>query len=163
MKKCHIGFLAQTVYRYYQGNGFGGAELKIVQFARMFAEAGYPVTIITNDYGQKDEEFQNGIRIVKIPLRFLGGNNLFFFWDCLVFLWKFRQLKLDYCLMKNPNSVLFLPGLAKIFCPRLKSFKIFASNGDCKIPSGFSGLLYRLGIKLSDGFIFQTETQKQES
>lgn len=163
MKKYHIGFLAPTVYRYYQGKGFGGAELQVVQFARMFAEAGYPVTVITNDYGQADEEVHNGVRIVKIPLYFLGGSNLFFPFDIIRFLWRIRKLKLDYCFVKNPNSILFLPGVSKFFCSGLKSVKIFASNGDCKIPSGFSGLLYRLGIKVADGFIFQTEAQQQES
>ena len=159
--KKHIGFLAPTVYRYIQGQGYGGSELQVLQLSRVLVRAGYQVTILTNDYGQADEEFFENIRIVKAPLRFLGGSNWYFLPDTLRFISKVRKLKLDWCFFRTPNTALFQLGLARLFCRNMKICKYIASDMDCKKEKNLPYMLYCLGLKMTDKFLFQTRTQQQ--
>ncbi len=157
----HIAFVAPTVYRYFQGNGFGGAELQVVQLARMFVRAGYRVSVLTNDYGQPVREVYDGVEVLKAPLRFLGGSNWHFFGDSVHFIRQLVKLEPDFCFFKNPDIVLFLLALAEKINSRIKVVKILASDMDCNV-SGWSPvrLAYRFGIKWTKRFVFQTEKQQ---
>ena len=157
----HIGFLAPTAYRYFTGNGFGGAELQVVQLAGMFVKAGYKVTVLTNDFGQADEEIYDNIHVVKAPLRFLGGSNWYFLPDTLRFICKVRKLKLDWCFFLTPNTALFQLGLAKLFSRKMKICKYIASDLDCQNNRDLPYRLYKMGLKMTDRFMFQTTTQQQ--
>lgn len=156
----HIGFLAPTVYRYFIGKGFGGAELQVVQLSRILVRAGYKVTVLTNDFGQADEEIIENIHVVKAPLRFLGGSNLYFLPDTLRFISKVRKLKLDWCFFLTPNTALFQLGLAKLFSKNMKICKYIASDLDCQNKYSLAYYLYRIGLKMTDCVLFQTATQK---
>ena len=157
----HIGFLAPTVYNYFIGKGFGGAELQVVQLSKMFIRAGYKVTVLTNDFGQADKEIYDDIHVVKAPLRFLGGSNLYFLPDTLRFISKVRKLKLDWCFFLTPNTALFQLGLAKLFSKNMKICKYIASDLDCQNNNDLAYRLYKLGLKMTDTFLFQTKTQQQ--
>ena len=157
----HIGFLAPTVYNYFIGKGFGGAELQVVQLSKMFIRAGYKVTVLTNDFGQADKEIYDDIHVVKAPLRFLGGSNLYFLPDTLRFISKVRKLKLDWCFFLTPNTALFQLGLAKRFSKNMKICKYIASDMDCQNNNDLAYRLYKLGLKMTDTFLFQTKTQQQ--
>lgn len=159
--KQHIGFLAPTVYRYFCGQGFGGAELQVVQLSRLLVSAGYKVTILTNDYGQPDEEVFENIHVVKAPLRFLGGSNWYFLPDTLRFIFQVRKLDLDWCFLRTPNTALFQLGLAKLFSRKMKIGKFIASDLDCQREKNLPYLLYRLGLKMTDKILFQTVTQQK--
>lgn len=159
-EKKHIGFLAPTVYRYVQKQGFGGSELQVIQQAEMLQQAGYKVTIMTNDYGQDDEEIFKSIRIVKTPLRFFGGSNFYFLIDTLRFINTVKKLKLDWCILKNPQAALFQMALARFFCRDMKICKYIASDLDCQRGKNLPYLLYRFGLNRSDKIIFQTRTQQ---
>ena len=156
----HIGFLAPTVYRYIQGQGYGGAELQVIQLSRILTQAGYKVTIMTNDFGQPDEELFENIHIVKAPLRFLGGSNLYFLPDTLRFIKQVKKLQLDWCFLLTPCTALFQLGLAKLFCRNMKICKYIASDLDCQRSANLPYYLYKLGLKMSDCVLFQTATQK---
>ena len=158
--KKHIGFLAPTVYRYIQGQGYGGSELQVLQLSRILVRAGYKVTILTNDYGQADEEFFENIHVVKAPLRFLGGSNWYFLPDTMRFIKKVKKLKLDWCILKNPQAALFQMALARFFCRNMKICKYISSDLDCQRGKNLPYLLYRFGLKKSDKIIFQTRTQQ---
>jgi len=158
----HISFVAPTVYHYYQRKGFGGAELQVVQLAKMFAAAGYRVTILTNDFGQAEEEVHDGVRVLKVPLRFLGGSNCYFLPDSIRFVWKLVKLAPDYCLLKSPNAALFFMALAAKINQKIKCIRIFASDADCNVKGcSVSQMLYRLGTRWTKFFVFQTFRQQK--
>lgn len=159
----NIGFLAPTVCRYFQGRGFGGAELQVIQLARTFVQAGHRVSILTYDPEMQDQEEHNGILLIKTPLRFLGGSNWYFLPDTLRFIRNFGKYDFDYCFLKNPNTALFQLAAAGCFCKKVKVYKIFASNGDSFPKYGITDLLYRIGLRLADGVIFQTAAQQKEA
>lgn len=158
----HISFVAPTAYPYYQGKGVGGAELQVVQLAKMFVAAGYRVTILTNDFGQAQEEFYDGVRVLKVPLRFLGGSNFYFLPDSIRFIWKLVRLAPDYSLLKSPNVTLFFMALAAKFNKKIKCIRVFASDDDCNVKGcSVSQLLYRLGTRWTNLFVFQTFQQQK--
>ena len=157
----HIGFLAPTAYNYFQGKGFGGAELQVMQLARLLVKSGYQVTVRTNDYGQKDEEIFEDIHIVKAPLRFLGGSNWYFLPDTVRFIKTVKKLNFDWCFFLTPNTALFQLGLANLFCKNMKICKYIASDADCLAKKNLPYLLYRLGLKFTDSFFFQTNIQQR--
>ena len=157
MKKRRIVFAAPTLYPYFQGRGFGGAELQIWLLAKMFARAGHQVFIAVNDFGQPEDEVRDGVAVVKIPLRFLGGGNRYFLPDTINFVRKVRRLAPDFILMKTPNTMLFQLGLV----PGAKAVKLFASDEDALPAGGLPGLLYSLGVRMADGFVFQTSVQQR--
>lgn len=163
-KNNSICFVAPTVYPYFIGGGLGGAELQIIQLSRLFAKVGYHVVIITNDYGQQEKEVRDGIEIFKVPLRFLGGNKLYFLGDVLRFISFLNKLSPDYCFVKTPNVVLFFVALTAKFNHRIKPVKLFALDYDC-IVKGFNipMILYRYAIKWTNLFIFQTKKQQEET
>jgi len=160
-KSLHIAFIAPTAYRYYQGKGFGGAELQVVQLAQMFVRAGYRVSVLTNDYGQPEREVYGGVELLKAPLRFLGGSKIHLLRDSVRFIRQLVKLEPDYCFFKNPDIVLFLLALAEKINSRIKVVKILASDMDCNV-SGWSPvrLAYRFGVKWTKRFVFQTEKQQ---
>ncbi|MDD4817947.1 MAG: glycosyltransferase family 4 protein [Victivallaceae bacterium] len=157
MKKRRIVFAAPTLYPYFQGKGFGGAELQIWLLAKMFARAGHEVFVAVNDYGQPETERRDNVTIIKIPLRFLGGSNLYFLPDTINFVRRVRRLSADFLLMKTPNAMLFQLGLV----PGAKKVKLFASDEDALPARGLPGLLYSLGVRMADGFVFQTAVQQK--
>lgn len=161
INKKHIGFLAPTAYSYFHGKGFGGAELQVRQLSRMFYEAGYKVTVLTNDPNQPRREFINGIHLEYAPLRFLGGSNWYFLPDTLKIIRQFKKLQLDWCFFKNPNTALFQLGLARKFNRNMQIVKIFASDGDCRAGKSPAEMLYRYGCKWCDKFVFQTRHQQK--
>jgi len=160
--KKHIAFVAPTAYRYYQGSGFGGAELQIVRLAGMFADAGYQVTVLTNDYGQKKKEIHDGVTVLKAPLRFLGESNFYFLIDSIRFIYLLVRLEPDFCFMKNPNTILFLLAVASKINRKIQCVKLFASDADWNVRGkGIAAIMYRLGVKWTERFIFQTQRQQQ--
>ena len=162
-REYHIGFLAPTAYRYFQGKGFGGAELQVINLSKMFHEAGYRVSILTNYSGQPSRKYYDGIQIVKAPLRFLGRSNFFFLPDTIRFIHIVRSLRLDFCFIKTPNTALFQLGIAKLLSKNLNIGKIFASDGDSVIDCSIADQLYRFGLKSADIIVFQTVKQQRDA
>lgn len=156
----HICFVAPTIYPYYQGAGCGGAELQIKMLADALAEQGYLVTVLTDSTNQPPEEYFGKVKVIKCPLRFLGGHKLYFFSDTFSFVRQIRSLKPDFLLLKTPNALLFQLVLAAKCVRNIKTIKIFASDGDCHPPHTLAGALYRIGLYFADGLVFQTNFQK---
>lgn len=156
----HICFVAPTIYPYYRGCGCGGAELQIKMLADVLADRGHQVTVLTYSNDQIVEEFFGKVRVLKCPLRFLGGSNLFFLVDTYNFIRKIRKLNPDFLLMKTPNIIIFLLVLAAKYAGNTRVVKIFASDNDCCQKNNISGIFYRIGMYFADGLVFQTNFQK---
>ena len=57
------------VNEYYPPFGAGGAERTCSLHAEILARAGYPVTVITPNYGAEPREIVSGVEVLRIPFR----------------------------------------------------------------------------------------------
>ena len=59
----------------------GGAEAQLSVIGLQLAKQGYEITYLVDDFGQQDCVNLNGINIIKVPLRYMGGSNAYLFFD----------------------------------------------------------------------------------
>ncbi len=141
----------------------GGAETQLVTLGKSFAEKGYRIFFVVDDFGQDQKiELLDSITIIKSPLRYMGGSNRFLFPDWLKLTCNLVSISADIHILKLPNHLLFPIGLfCKIFKKRL--FFICQIDEDVVFfplkTKKVEYRLYRLGLKMTDYVIAQNIKQ----
>jgi glycosyltransferase involved in cell wall biosynthesis len=78
MSKPRVVFVAPTLYPIFSGRtdikGAGGAEVQQTEIIRLLTGMGYPVGVITGDFGQPDRDEHNGVVMDKLPA--MGGRGI---------------------------------------------------------------------------------------
>lgn len=175
-EKPSICFVAPAVYPIVAkrtDTGFaGGAEVQQSIIARALRDAGYPIVILTNDFGQPDEVELEGLRFIKIRGSGRPIPVIRYFHPRLTTLWAAtRRADADIYFQRGAGASIFVTGLFA----RTHSGKRFiysvAHDFDVEKPQTreiFKGrggrrdlVLYRLGLKLADAIVVQHAQQAQ--
>src|ERR1700741_3958402 len=71
MSKPRVVFVSPTLYPVFSGRAdsseVGGAEVQQTEIIALLTGMGYPVGLITGDYGQPVREERNGVVVDKLP------------------------------------------------------------------------------------------------
>ena len=169
MAEPHICLVAPQVFPVLTGDRnlqvIGGAEVQQNFIARGLRAAGYPVTILTGDFGQPDDLEFEGLRILKIRQRGRTIPVLRYFHPRLTSIWSaMRRADADIYYQRCAGAPTFVTGLyAKTHGKRF--VYAAASDPDLNRPrtrekfqgrGGWRDLqLYRAGLKMADAIIAQ--------
>lgn len=168
--KPHICFVALNCYNLLSERAdishIGGAEVQQVLMARWLVDQGYQVSFITCDHGQEDAVLLNGIRVYKAYNKDAGLPVLRFFhprWSKLVSAFDRADADIYY-----QRAADVLTGQAALWCRyRGRKFLYGVANvGECMwalpwVKSRRERSMYRLGLRLADHVVTQTEYQGQ--
>ena len=169
MVKPHICLVAPEVFPVLTGDRslqvIGGAEVQQNFIARGLRAAGYPVTILTGDFGQPDDFEFEGLHILKIRQRGRNIPVLRYFHPRLTGIWSaMRRADADIYYQRCAGAGTFVTGLyarthGKRFVyaaahdldlNRPRTRELFQGRG------GWRDLqLYRAGLKMADVIIAQ--------
>ncbi len=167
MKIC---FVAPRTYpclsKNFQSQQIGGAELQQVLIATELAKRQFDVTIITWDYGQKDGEEIDGIKILKTVKPTDGIKFIRFFHPRLTSLWSaLKKADADIYYVRCAG---YLAGILGLFCGLHNKKFVFAGAHDtdfipsqCKIKNLRDKLLYFYGLRRADRIIVQSSYQNR--
>ncbi len=170
----HICFVTPTIYPTLFGDKkipfAGGAEVQQSFVARGLQKAGFPVSVVTGDFGQPDECNLDGIRVLKITERGARIPVIRHYHPRLTAIWNaMRRADADIYLQRCAGANTFLVGLYA----RLKGRRFVyaaASMGDLVLPqtrtlfqkthTGLQEYLcYRIGLRLADVIVSQNAAQ----
>lgn len=168
--KPHICFVALNCYNLIADRGdiahIGGAEVQQVLMSRWLVEQGYRVSFVTCDHGQEDGIEINGIKIFKAYKKDAGLPFVRFFfprWQKLAA--AMRRANADVYYQRAADVITGQVGLS---CwARGRKFVYGVANvGECMkalpyVKSQRERQMYRLGLKLADRVVTQTEYQSQ--
>jgi glycosyltransferase involved in cell wall biosynthesis len=147
----------------------GGAEVQLNFIARGLSAAGYPVSILTNDYGQPDDFELDGLRVLKIRQRGRSIPVLRYFHPRLTSLWSaLRRANSDIYYQRCAGVGTFVTGLyarthGKRFVyaaahdldlDRPRTREIFQGRGGWR-----DFQLYKAGLKMADTVVAQHSGQ----
>lgn len=167
--KPSICFVALYAYNLLSGrtdiDHTGGAEVQQVRIASWLARRGYPVNFVTLDHGQPDGIDIGGVKVYKAYAREAGVPGLRFVhprWSGLW--WAMARADADVYYQRGGGNE---TGQTALWCRLHGRRFVFgaASNADCDpalspLRSGRERILYRIGLRLADAVIAQTETQQ---
>lgn len=146
----------------------GGAEVQQTIIAKELAKRGYNVSMVCLDYGQNDNLYIDGIRIVKAFRPDEGVPVLRYIYPRATSIWK--AMKACSADIYYQRSAGMLTGLVALFCKRYKRYFLYAAAHDTDFIQGeeliqYSRdcLIYRWGLRYADAIIVQNETQRQLS
>jgi glycosyltransferase involved in cell wall biosynthesis len=143
----------------------GGAEVQLVTLGKHLAKIGYYVCFFVGEFGQpKYLEIDGDFCVRKVPLRYMGGSNLFLFPDwinLLISLWKTNA---DIHLLKLPGHLLFPIG---IYCKFFRKKQVFICQIDRDVKLSdlkssanlFEYWFYRIGLMLTEHVVCQNKDQ----
>jgi len=144
----------------------GGAEAQFMTLGLTFAEQGYEVHYIVDDFGQADLERVGNVTVHKVALKYMGGPNYYVI-QAWVKLWRtLLKIGADIHLIKVPRDLLLVLGL---FCRIFKKKLIFVGQSDADVDPAFlkkssnlfSYWFFRIGMKWTDYVVAQNEKQKK--
>jgi len=169
MKRIKVCFFIGRAYPLFKkiDGVFGGAEIDLYLLALEFAKKGeYDVDFMLGDYGQKDIEEVDGVKLIRCKyLHVEKSNNLY---GKIA-----KRLKFIYLLFKSDADVFFtetgseFAGYMAIISRLRKKFMVYRTahdsecNGDLIKESGYDGKMFAKGIKLFDMIIAQNQVQKK--
>ncbi len=169
MKICFVALQAYPCLKdnFSVDKRIGGAEIQQVLIAREFKKRGVDVSFITLDYGQKDEEIIDGIKVYKASKPKEGLKFINFFYPGLVKLWK--ALKKANAEIYYVRGAGFLPGILALFSNIYNKKFIFAAASDTNFCLSMLKktrlkrdlLLYIFGLKRANAIIVQNNKQKE--
>lgn len=165
LKVCLVAHLAFGSLSGRPGH-IGGVEYQTSLLARWLAARGHDVSMITWDEGQEEGSRIDGVRLVKLCGRDDGHRGLRFLhprWTSLV-----RALRVADADLYYHNCAEYVTGQVALWCRTRGSRFVFsaASNNDCDpglpfLTTARERVLYRLGIRLADRIIVQTDLQRR--
>lgn len=173
MAKPHICLIAPQVFPVLTGDRnlqiIGGAEVQQNFIARGLRAAGYPVTILTGEFGQPDDLEFEGLRILKIRQRGRNIPVLRYFHPRLTGIWSaIRRADADIYYQRCASGETFVPALyAKMHGKRF----VYAAAHDLDFDRPrtreiFQGRaawrelqLYRAGLRMADAVVAQHSGQ----
>ena len=142
----------------------GGAEVQQSILARLFAQAGYPVSMISFDYGQPSPTVVDGITVYKAFREGAGIPVLRFLHPRLTTMWRvLRQVNADVYYQRS--SAMWTAVVAE-FCRRHGKRSIYAGASDRDFELGQEQILhmrdkwlYRRGVARVDRIVTQNAFQ----
>jgi glycosyltransferase involved in cell wall biosynthesis len=148
-------------------SGFiGGVEWQTSLLARWLANRGHEVSFLTWDEGGSAEEIIHGIRVIKICKQNGGLLGLRFFhpkWSRLLGALRKADAEVYY-----HNCGECVTGQIAIWCRRNQRAFVFTAANDTDCNPGLpefkyfkDRVLYRMGLRMADRIVVQTETQRQ--
>ena len=165
-----VCFVAHSAYRAMSGIGaghIGGVERQISLTAQWLANHGHCVTVIVWDEGQPDELMVKGVRVLKVCREDAGIPGVRFFvprWSSLCGALKQANADIYY-----QNCAEYVTGQVVLWARihRRKFVYSIASDPGCDPQLKILGsirerVLYRLGLKMADAVIAQTNHQRHE-
>ncbi|ABW67606.1 glycosyltransferase family 4 protein [Desulfosudis oleivorans] len=165
---CFVAPMAWPVLCEVPGlQAIGGAELQQVLLARELAHRGYPVTMITFDFGQAENAPIDGIRVLKTVKPGQGIPFVRFFHPNISSLWKAMQ-KADADIYYQRTAA-YLTGVVCLFARRHKKKFVYAGAHDSDFVKGSELLahardrwLFRYGLQRADAVIVQNGQQEKD-
>jgi glycosyltransferase involved in cell wall biosynthesis len=144
----------------------GGVEYQTSMLARWLAGRGHRVTMITWDEGQRTGTTIDNVKVIKLCREQDGWPGVRFVhprWTSLV-----QALRAANADVYYQNCGEHVTGQVGMWCRAHGARFVFsvASNGDCDVELPFltttrERLLYRIGLRLADRVIAQTDHQRQ--
>jgi glycosyltransferase involved in cell wall biosynthesis len=144
----------------------GGVERQTSFTARWFAARGYPTSLVTWGEGPVEDEWVDGVQIIKVCPRGAGVPGLRFFhprWTSLRT--ALGRADADVCYQNCAEEV---TGQVALWCRRYGRPFVYsvASQADCdpRLPTlrrRRERILYRYGLRHADQVIVQTRTQQR--
>lgn len=173
--KPHICFVAPTIWPIFachlphsgvQIKSVGGAEVQQSLLARTFVRAGYPVSIITMNYGQEADIELDGIKIYQIYRPEEGLPVIRFVYPRLTSIWS--ALKRVGADVYYQRACGMLTGVVGQFCRTYERRFIYAAASDADFENDLPMIeyrrdkwLYRHGLQHVDRVVVQNEKQQQ--
>jgi glycosyltransferase involved in cell wall biosynthesis len=144
----------------------GGAEVQQAFIAPELARRGYDVSMISMDFGQRDGDLVNGVRVLKMHAPKDGVPVLRFLYPRLTSLWSaMRRADADVYYLRSAGGVM---GFIVRFAQFHQRLAIFASASDLDFDPNLPliGLardraLYRYGVRNAHRIVVQSERQAQ--
>jgi glycosyltransferase involved in cell wall biosynthesis len=149
----------------YGGEYFGGESVQQTLLAREFARQGFAVSMLVKDHGQPEEEWIDGIRVLKTFRPGAGVPGTRFFHPKLSS--TLRALRKADADIYYQSCAGMMTGIVAGFCRHHRKTFAFrvAHDSDC-IPGGElvslgrDRLLYRFGLRRADFIFAQSERQE---
>ena len=142
----------------------GGAELQLVLIARKLVKKGYHISFVTYDFGQKEVEIIDKIKIIKAFKRTSKNRFSRYLYEKKEL---FKALQKANAQIYHQRSGSYLTGLVAKFCKKNNKKFIFsiAHIWQCKKSflnsmNFFTRSLYKYGLDNADVITVQTEDQK---
>jgi glycosyltransferase involved in cell wall biosynthesis len=144
----------------------GGVEKQTALTARWLARQGHPVSILTWVEGTSQDEYIEGVRIIKMCKRQAGWPGIRFFyprWTSLCQAMRIASADVYY-----QNCAEYVTGQIALWCQLHRKRFVYsvASDPDCdkllpKMRTTREKILYRYGIRHADHIIVQTNRQQE--
>ncbi|VVB90277.1 Glycosyl transferases group 1 [uncultured archaeon] len=162
MKICFFSPGAYSYLSQRNTGSAGGAELHQALVAKELAKKGFDISFIVDDYGQENVEVQDGIKILKFPIR--GYTNVIYF--------PLRVYRLLKVLEKAGADIYYQraataeTGIIAFFCAMRKRKFVYGMSSDIEVNGIFTErakfyerILYNSGVKRAKRIIVQSEYQ----
>jgi glycosyltransferase involved in cell wall biosynthesis len=143
----------------------GGAEAQLSVIGKSLAHSGYDVHYLVDDFGQAQCERLDGVWVHKSPLRYMGGSNLYLFYDWLRFFKHLWNINADFHIIKLPRNLLVPLG---VYTWLRRRKLVFIGQIDNDVDLEFikhnegraTYWFYRIGITFVDYIVAQNKTQR---
>lgn len=167
-RPLHICFVAPNLYPVLAGARdiavIGGAEFRQAILARAFAAAGYDVSAITQDFGQRDAEIIDGVRVFKTHTPQAGVPVLRYLRPRLSsVIRRLRDVQAD---VYYQSSASHLTAIVAWHCRRTGARSIYSGASDTDFMHGAERMryardrwLFRWGLEHVDVIVAQTSRQ----
>lgn len=170
MGKPHICFAAPALYPLLAGRTdlgvIGGAEVQQAALVRLLVKQGYPVTVASTDYGQRDGDTVAGARLVTMFRPDAGLPGLRALHPRLTGYWS-ALAKADADIYYQ-RSASMLTGVVAAFCRAKGRRSIYAGASDPdfqpgqeKIRDPWYRAMYRYGLRRVDRIVVQQGQQAE--
>lgn len=144
----------------------GGAEVQQCVLMRLLARAGWRVSLISLDFGQRDGAEVDGVQVFKTYKPDEGLPVVRFLHPRLTSVWKaLKRVNADVYYLRSASM---MAGVVDEFCRRHGSRSIYAAASDedfspvqKQIKYARDRWLYKRGLSRVDRIVVQNETQKQ--
>jgi glycosyltransferase involved in cell wall biosynthesis len=168
--RAHICFVAPALYPVIAGRAefgvVGGAEVQQAFIARQLVARGYRVSVISQDYGQRDGEMVQGMRVLKTFRSDQGLPGVRAIHPRFTGLWAaLRRADAD---VYYQRSSAMTTGVMSVFCRRHGRRCIYAGAADVdfipgreKIRASWYRAMFRYGLRHVDRVIVQNASQVQ--
>ncbi len=169
LEKPHICFVAPHIYPVLAGDRSivfaGGAEVQQSFLARGLRDAGYRVSVATNDYGQPDETEIDGIRVHKIVRTGPSIPLLRFFHPRLTSVWQtMGRVGADIYYQRTASAVTFVVGAyarlhGKRFIYAAAHNQDFHHGTESILNDWRDRILFYFGLRCADAIVAQNSAQ----
>lgn len=169
-RRPHVCFVAPHLWPVLSGDPdiefAGGAEVQQGRLARLLARNGHAVTVISQDYGQPEEVWLDGIRVLSSFRAQAGLPILRFFHPRLTGVWRaLHRADADVYYIRAAGMTL---AVVTAFCRRHGKKSVYAGASDGDFDPGSELIryqrdrwLFRRGLAQTDAIVVQNENQSR--